>query len=125
MSVDDTGNSARGQALSVDEIDESSVPTAPMRAVPAQAARPRPPVDFDDDDEDEGPVGSRPGSTTNPFTETNHSEIALRTEDQERIQSALAQRKPNMAKVAALSLLWLAILGGLAFGIAKAAGLTG
>ena len=128
MSSDDTGKSDGVQALDVDgDFDESNVPTAPMKAVPAQAISPRPqrpPIDFDDDD-DEGPVGCRPGSTINPFTETHHTEIELKSEAKARVEAAMAQRKPNMGKAAALALLWLAILGGVIFGVAKAAGLTG
>lgn len=126
MSADDTGKDAGGQALDVeDDFDESFVPTAPMRAVPPPPKTPKPsPVDFDDD-EDEGPVGSRPGSTSNPFTETPHSEIPLPSEAAARVEAAQAQRKPNMGKVVALSLLWLVLLGGVIFGVAKAAGLMG
>jgi hypothetical protein len=127
VSADDTGKNAGGQSLVVDDaVDESSVPTAPMRAVSAADAAPqRPSIDFDDDDDDEGPVGSRPGSTANPFTETHHQEIPLATDAQERVEAARAQRGPNKGKVLVLTVLWLALLGGLAFGIAKAAGLTG
>jgi hypothetical protein len=127
VSADDTGKNAGGQSLVVDdEVDESSVPTAPMRAVSATDAAPqRPAIDFDDDDDDEGPVGSRPGSTANPFTETHHAEIPLPTDAQERVEAAQAERGPNKGKVLVLTVLWLALLGGLAFGIAKAAGLMG
>lgn len=128
MSADDTGNSnSGGQALLVDDAgDESNVPTAPMRAVPAQAAPQRRPFDFEDeDDDDEGPVGSRPGSTGNPFTETPHAEIPLPAAAQIRVDAARANQKPSVAKALALALVWIVLLAGVIFGVAKAAGLMG
>lgn len=119
MSTDDGGQKPGGQSLDVDDLDEAKVPTAPMKAVPANL-RPhlhRPMPDFDDDEEDDEP---RHGSRENPFTETRHPRISLDPEVATQVLSAQTRKGPNMAMVLVRVLVLLGVLAGVGYGVLRA-----
>lgn len=120
MSAEEPGS--QPQAVNIDDIDESTVPTAPMKAVTASdadatPAKPmnRPPIDFDDDDDED----FRPGTRDNPYTSTCHEPIGLDEEVSRQIKLRPSGGKPNMVMVLVRVLVILGVLGGAAFGLKK------
>lgn len=121
MSTDEKPAEGGDQAVDIDEVDESRIPTAPMRAVPPgglPAGRPFPPIDFDDDDDDlddEPRIGTR----ENPYTITTHPEIGPPAEVADQLQQVADLRKPNMAMVGIRVMVLLGVLGAVGAAILK------
>lgn len=112
MSTDQTGQGRDGQALNLEEeVDESKIPTMPMRAVsvptPEPASSPAP----DSDDSPTAPDLGRVGSKETPIQTTDHEVFQLPPEVASRVSAVQGSRKPNMAKVGVRVLGILLVLG--------------
>ncbi len=107
-----------GTEVDVEELDESRIPTAPMRAVtlPGGAGL-KPPIDLDDDD-DEDMERMRPGTRDNPYTQTSHPKVELDPEISREILARQEQQtKPNMGKVMVRVLVLMAAIAAAGYGI--------
>lgn len=105
--------------MNVDELDESKVPTAPMKAVSKPPGRPMPSLPDDDDDDDRNV--RRVGTRENPFTDSIHPRISLDEETKTKVRARLAAQEPSPVAVLLRVLVLVGVLSALAFGAWKLA----